>query len=104
MIAQGFADLGASFHVSSHGGFFLAFQNGDFGTVKMGNCVIGKIVGIGDITLMTDAGHKLVLKKVRDVPNMCHNHISAWKLDDVWLVNHFGVGKRKLLKGSTIIA
>ena len=45
-------DSSASFHVSLHGGFFSTYQSGDFGTVKMGNCVTCKIVSIGDITLM----------------------------------------------------
>ncbi|KAE9615524.1 putative RNA-directed DNA polymerase [Lupinus albus] len=47
-------DSGASFHVSPHEGFFSNYKKGDYGTVKMGNHVISKISGIGDIVLLTD--------------------------------------------------
>ena len=45
-----------------------------------------------------------MLKDVRHVPDMRLNLISARKLDDVNLVNHFGRGIWKLTKGSLIIA
>jgi len=45
-----------------------------------------------------------MLKDVRHVPDMCLNLISAGKLDDVGLVNHFGGGMRKLTNESIIVA
>jgi len=39
-------DFGASLHVTPHEGFFSSYHKGDFGTVKMGNHVTNKIVGI----------------------------------------------------------
>ncbi|WVZ13786.1 hypothetical protein V8G54_011352 [Vigna mungo] len=63
-------DTGASFHVTPHEGFFSSYQKGDFGTVKMGNHVTSKIVGIGEVTLTTENGNKLVLKEVRHVPEI----------------------------------
>ena len=96
-------DSSAPFHVSLHGGFFSTYQSGDFGTVKMGNCVTCKIVSIGDITSMIDTGHELVLKEVRHVSDIRLNLISIGKLDDVGLVNHFGDCKWKLTKGSMIV-
>ena len=69
--------------------FSQPIKMGDFGTVKMGNCVTRKLVGIGDITFMTNIGHKLMLKEVRHVPNMCLNLIAVGKLNDVMLINHF---------------
>jgi len=54
-------EFGASFHVTPHEGFFSSYQKGDFGMVKMDNHVTSKIVGIGDVTLMTENGSKLVL-------------------------------------------
>lgn len=72
--------------------------------MKMGNCVTSKIVGIGVIMLMTNTGHKLVLKELRYVPDMHLNLISVGKLDDAELGNHFGGGKWKLTKGSMIVA
>ena len=97
-------DSGASFHVTPHENFFSSYQRGDFGTVQMGNQDRSKIVGIGDITLTTSTGCKLVLKDVRHVPTMRLSLISAGKLDDDGLMNYFGEGKWKLTKGSLTIA
>jgi len=47
-------DSGASFHVSPHEDFFSNYKKGDYGTMKMENHVTSKIVGIGDIVLVTD--------------------------------------------------
>ena len=69
-------DSGASFHVTPYGNYFSSYQNGDFRIVKMGNQVTSKIVGIGDITMTTNTGCKLVLN-VRHVLNMCLNLITA---------------------------
>jgi len=68
------------------------------------NQVLSKIIGIGDITLITNTGCKLMLKYVSHVPDMCLNLMSAGKLDDVGLVNGFDGGIWKLTKGSLIIA
>lgn len=97
-------DTGASFHVTPHEGLFSSYQKGDFGTVKMGNHVTSKIVGIGEVTLITENGNKLVLKEVRHVPEMRLNLISAGKLDDMGMINQFGGGRWKLSKGSMTVA
>ncbi|WVZ24581.1 hypothetical protein V8G54_003125 [Vigna mungo] len=97
-------DTGASFHVTPHEGFFSSYQKGDFGTVKMGNHVTSKIVGIGEVTLTTKIGNKLVLKEVRHVPEMRLNLISVGKLDDAGMNNQFGDGRWKLCRGSMIVA
>jgi hypothetical protein len=97
-------DSGASFHVTPHEELFSSYQKGDFGMVKMGNHVTSKIVGIGEVTLVTEYGYKLVLKEVRHVPDMRLNLISTGKLDDAGMINQFGVGRWKLSKGSMIIA
>ena len=97
-------DSGASFHVTPHEEFFSSYQKGDFGTVKMGNHVTSKIVGIGEVSLMTETGNKLVLKEVRHVPEMRLNLISAGKLDEAGMINQFGTGRWKLSRGSMIIA
>jgi len=97
-------DSGAAFHVTPYEHFFSSYQSGDFGNVKMWNQVSRKIIGIGDVTLITNTGCKLMLKYVRRVPDIHLNLISGGKLDDVSLVNHFGVGIWKLTKGSLIVA
>ncbi|WVZ01079.1 hypothetical protein V8G54_027148 [Vigna mungo] len=97
-------DTRASFHVTPHEGFFSSYQKGDFGTVKMGNHVTSKIVGIGEVTLTTENGTRLVLKEVRHVPEMRLNLISVGKLDDAGMNNQFSDGKWKLCRGSMIVA
>lgn len=97
-------DSGASFHITPHEWLFTSYQKGNFGTVKMGNQVTSKIIGIGDVHLKTNTGCKLILKDVRHVPDMRLNLISAGKLDDAGLVNQFGSGKWKLTNGNMVIA
>ncbi|BAT87454.1 hypothetical protein VIGAN_05082100 [Vigna angularis var. angularis] len=70
----------------------------------MGNHVTSKIVGIGEVTLTTQNGNKLVLKEVRHVPEIRLNLISVGKLDDAGMNNQFGDGKWKLSRGSMIVA
>ena len=64
--------------------------------VKMGNHVTSKIVGIGEVTLMTENGSKLMLKEVRCVLEMHLNLISTGKLDEVGMIYQFGAGRWKL--------
>nr|KYP31853.1 Retrovirus-related Pol polyprotein from transposon TNT 1-94 [Cajanus cajan] len=97
-------DSGASFHVTPHEEFFSSYQKGDFGMVKMGNHVTSKIVGIGEIALMTENGNKLMLKEVRHVPDMRLNLISVSKLDEAGMINQFSADRWKLSRGSMIVA
>jgi len=97
-------DSSASFHVSPLEYFFSNYKKCDYGTMKMENHVSRKIVGIGNIVLLTNTKNKLVLKEVRHVPEMRLNLISTGKLDDVGFISHFGTGKWKLTKGNIVIA
>ena len=78
-------------------------QGGNFGKVKIRNQVSSKIIGIGDITLTTNIGCKLILNDVRHVLDMHFNLISTANFDD-GLVNDFGGIIWKLTKESLIIA
>ncbi|KAD6119895.1 hypothetical protein E3N88_11166 [Mikania micrantha] len=42
-------DCGATCHVTSQRDFYTSYTPGDFGSVKMGNSGLSKIVGVGDI-------------------------------------------------------
>jgi hypothetical protein len=55
------------------------------------------------VTLVRENGSKLVLKDVRHVSGMRLSLISTGKLDDVDMINQFGVGRWKLSQGNTII-
>jgi hypothetical protein len=75
-------DSGTSTHVTSRQDFFTSYTAGDFGTVKMGNDGLAKIVGIGDVCLEMSNGMKLVLRDVKHIPDIRLNLISVGKLDD----------------------
>ncbi|PKI61249.1 hypothetical protein CRG98_018348 [Punica granatum] len=70
----------------------------------MGNGQSCKIVGIGDVCLETELGCKLLLKKVRHVPEIRLNLISTGQLDDEGYSNEFSNGRWKLSKGLLIVA
>ncbi|PKI51231.1 hypothetical protein CRG98_028379 [Punica granatum] len=70
----------------------------------MGNGQSCKIVGIGDVCLKTELGCKLLLKKVRHVPEIRLNLILTGQLDDEGYSNEFSNGRWKLSKGSLIVA
>ncbi|CAA0831359.1 Uncharacterized mitochondrial protein AtMg00300 [Striga hermonthica] len=97
-------DSGASIHVTSRRDFFRSYTPGDFGSVRMGNDGIAKVVGMGDVHLETENGNTLVLRGVKHVPNIRMNLISTDKLDDEGFCNTFRDGKWKLTKGSLIVA
>ncbi|PKI37165.1 hypothetical protein CRG98_042444, partial [Punica granatum] len=97
-------DTGVSFHVTPHQDFFSSYTTGDYGSVRMGNGQSCKIVGIGDVCLETELGCKLLLKKVRHVPEIRLNLISTGQLDDEGHSNEFSNGRWKLSKGSLIVA
>jgi hypothetical protein len=57
-------DLVVSFHVTSWYDLFTSYKKGDFGTVRMRNNNICKIIGIGDVCLEIDMGCTLCLRDV----------------------------------------
>ena len=97
-------DSSGSFHVTSRVDFFTTYTKGDYGSVRMGNEGLSKIIGMGDVFLETNLGYKLLLKDVRYVPDICLNLISTRKLDDEGFNNKFGDGIWKLTKGSLVVA
>ena len=97
-------DSGATLHVTPRKEFFTSFRYGDFGSLKMGNNGIAKVVGIGDVCLETTMGMKLLLKDVRYAPDVRLNLVSVSRLDDDGYNNYFGDGKWKLTKGNMIVA
>ncbi|KAG6424239.1 hypothetical protein SASPL_114654 [Salvia splendens] len=97
-------DTGASLHVTSKKEFFTSYTSGDFGVLKMGNDGLVKVVGIGDVCLITNNGTKLTLRDVRHAPDIRLNLISAGKLDDEGFCNTFSEGQWKLTKGSLVVA
>ena len=97
-------DSGASYHLTPDRKCFSSYRAGDHGVVKMGNEGACRIVGIGDVCLTTSTGHKLLLKDVRHVSEVCLNLISAGRLDDEGYTGSIQSGVMKFSKGSMIVA
>ena len=75
-------DSGASFHLTPKRECFSSYAIEDNGYVKMGNDGACKIVGVGNICLITSTGCRLMLKDVCHVSDVRLNLISAERLDD----------------------
>lgn len=97
-------DTGASYHCVPKKEYFLNYQAGDFGSVKMGNQSSANIVGLGDIRVKTSVGCMLTLKNVRHIPDLRLNLLSANVLDKEGYKHTFSDGKWKLSKGSMTVA
>ena len=97
-------DTGASYHCVPKREYFLNYQAGDFGSVKMGNQSSASIVGLGDIRVKTTVGCMLTLRNVRHIPDLRLNLLSANVLDQEGFQHTFGDGKWKLSKGSMTVA
>ena len=81
-------DSGASFHATPSRDFFTTYEANDLGVVKMGNNEVSKIVGKGDVHVVTNAGYKLMLKGVRHIPDLRLNLLFTGVLDDEGFASH----------------
>jgi hypothetical protein len=81
---------------------FTMYKVGNFGTVKMGNISYSKIVGIGDVCIKTNVGCTVILKNMRQVPDLRFNLISTSVMDQAGYCNH--LGRWKLSKVSLVVA
>ena len=86
-------DSGASIHATSRQDFFTSYTPGDFGTIKMGNDGLVRVIGSGDVCLEMKNGTQLVLKDVKHIPDIRLNLIYAGKLDDAGFCNTFSNGQ-----------
>ena len=68
-------DSGASFHLTPKRECFSSYTAGDYGYVRMGNDGECKIMGIGNVCLLTSTGCRLMLKDVSHVPDVKLNLI-----------------------------
>ncbi|KAG8479560.1 hypothetical protein CXB51_029173 [Gossypium anomalum] len=84
--------------------FFTSYTPSDFEVLKMGNDDLVSVIGIGDVSLVSNNGTNLTLKDVRHASNNHLNLISAGKLDDEGFCNTFSEGQWKLTKGSLVVA
>ncbi|KAK8601314.1 hypothetical protein V6N12_051151 [Hibiscus sabdariffa] len=75
-------DIGASIHVKSRRDFFTSYTYRDFEVLKMGNDGLVSVTGMGDVSLVSNNGTKLILKDVRHASDIRLNSISTGRLDD----------------------
>ena len=93
-------DSGASFHLTPKKDCFSSYTTGDYGYMKMGNKQACKIVGIGNVCLLTSTGCRMVLKDVYHVRDIRLNLILAGQLDDEGYCGSFRNGSWKFCKGN----
>ncbi|KAF2318352.1 hypothetical protein GH714_005737 [Hevea brasiliensis] len=97
-------DSGTSHHVTLKKEFFNSYASCDFGILRMGNGGLSQVIGIEGVCLDTSNGMKVMLKDVKNAPNVHLKFISAGRLDDKGYLNIMGESKWKLTKGSLVIA
>ena len=96
-------DSGASSHLTPKKEYLSSYTSGDYGYVKMGNDGSCRIVGMGNVCLMTFIGCRMVLRDVRHVLDVRLNLIPLGRLDDVGYSSAFQNGVWKFCKGSLIV-
>ncbi|KAJ0100414.1 hypothetical protein Patl1_21254 [Pistacia atlantica] len=97
-------DSGAFIHATSIKNLFTSYAAGDFGTVKIGNDGLAKVIGIEDVCLETDNGSSLLLRDMKHIPDIRLNLISIGRLDNEGCCNTFGDGRWKLTRGAMVMA
>lgn len=97
-------DTWASNHATLVRGFFFKYKAGDFGKVKMENTNHSKTVGNSNFCIKTNVGYTLVLKDVRNTPDLKINLISGIALNWDGYENYFANRQWRLTKGSLMIA
>ncbi|KAJ0020602.1 hypothetical protein Pint_31448 [Pistacia integerrima] len=85
-------DNGASIHTTSRKDLFTSYVVGDFGTVKIDNNGLAKVIGIRDVCLEMDNGSSLLLRDVNHIPDIRLNLISTGRLEDEGYYNTFSDG------------
>lgn len=96
-------DSGCTFHMCLVKGYFTEFHDFDGDRVMMGNNVVCKIIGIGNIRLKLYDGTIKELKQVRFVLDLKRNLISLGMLDQMGYSVRIEYGKMVIIKGTETI-
>ncbi|KAF2318199.1 hypothetical protein GH714_002809 [Hevea brasiliensis] len=86
-------DSGTSHQVTLKKEFFNSYASGDFGILSMGNGGLLQVIGIEGVCLDTGNGMKVMLKDVKNAPNVHLKFISPGRLDDKGYLNIMGEGE-----------
>ncbi|KAJ0025060.1 hypothetical protein Pint_07357 [Pistacia integerrima] len=97
-------DSGASIHATSRKDLSTSYAIGNFGTIKMGNDGLAKVISIGDVCLEMDNSSSLLHEDVKHIPDIHLNLISTGRLDDEGYCNTSSDGQWKLTMGAMVMA
>ena len=97
-------DSGSSYHATPSRIFFTTYEPSDLGIVKMKNSDTSKIVGLGDVHIVTNMGYRMVFKNIRHIPDLRMSLLSTGVLDDEGFGSQFAQGVWKLMKSSLVVA
>lgn len=93
-------DYGCSFHMCPFINHFTKYFECDGGKVMMGNNVMCKVVGIGNINLKLHDGSTYELKQVKHVPDLKRNLISLGMIDQIGCIVKLQNRVMSAVKGS----
>lgn len=62
------------------------------------------MVGVGDVKVVTNLGHNLILKNICHIPYLRMNLTSTSDLDDRGYISKFTKGAWELSKGNLVVA
>ncbi|KAH9649116.1 hypothetical protein KPL70_025868 [Citrus sinensis] len=96
-------DSGCTFHMSPYKSYFTDYYEYNGGRVMMGNNVVCKIMGIGNINLKLHDGTIRELKQVRYVPELKRNLISLGMLDQMGYSVRIESGELMIVKDSQTV-
>ena len=75
-------DSSASFHLTPKKECFSSYTTEDYDYVKMGNDDTRRIIGIGNVCLLTSTNCRIMLKDIRHVLDIRRTLISTRHMDD----------------------
>ena len=96
-------DSGASFHATTHKGYFIDYVEGDFGLVYLGDNEPCQIIGKEKVKIKLQNENHWLLHEVRHVPRSSMNLISTRQLGDEGCVVTFNDKNWKVSKGSLLV-
>lgn len=85
-------DSSTSFQATPSRDIITTYEANDLGGVDMRNSVVFKIMGQGDLHVVTNTGYKLMLKGVRHIPDSRLNLLSTSILNDEGFASYFAQG------------
>ena len=96
-------DSGCTFHMCPFKTYFFDYHDLDREKVMMGNNVVCKVIGMGNVSLRLHDGTIWELREVIYVPDLKRNLISLGLIDQNGFNIKFESGRLMIMKGSKIV-